>query len=269
MSEGHKIADLESSTSLVSQPLENILLKRVLLPFLLSSVEKLEKFVQENSTLFTLIGVFGAISIYAGRAPGTSSNYTEELQNFAVVAGFSIVLILSTIITINAGRRMASAESLISYENWGILSFLLFFIPLILVIIGLVSQFPTVWGIYAYVFSYAWATFVAMGLLLVPLILVTMFTKDDSQSQAIFYILVLVLYVGTTTAILGSSQPSSDLRLTGKGIGIQGMTGVFIIFFQIISATLSVVIISGILLMIALLAFNTMQKIVSGVKARL
>jgi len=235
----------------------------------MSSVEKLEDFLLENSTLFTLVGVFGAISIYAGRTAVSSSNYTSELQNFAVVAGFSIVLLLATVIIINALRRVNSAESWLSYENWGIWSFLAFFIPLIFVIVGLVSQFPTIWGIYAYLLSYVSATIAAFALLVVPVSLIDWFTEEESVSRALLSIVVVILYVGSTTAILAMERPVANLSLEEGGVGFEGMADLFLVFYQLVSGLASIMVIFALLLAVLLLAANVLKRMVLGVKSRI
>lgn len=148
----------ELDLELVERTIGELFWEETIKPFLISPIENLYDYFDRNSFLFTLLGVFGAISLYANEVVKDGEEVGSLIGDIAVVTGFSLVIILSCLAVFDAFRRIE--YPLLNFCNWGIYLFLSFFIPLTFVIIGLVSQFPTIWAAYSYIVVW----FISVGL---------------------------------------------------------------------------------------------------------
>lgn len=91
----------EEGTELINRGLETWILEEYVYKTLYSPVQKLDEFLKENRHVFTLIGVFGAISVYLKTVGNESSTNLRGFGDFALVAGLTIVVILSLLVLIN------------------------------------------------------------------------------------------------------------------------------------------------------------------------
>lgn len=145
----------EENVQLVEESLMSIFLSRFLYPFLYQPIKNLDNFLSENRHLLTQIGVFGAVSIYLRTVDNELEQTAKLFGEFALVAGFGIVIILSLVLMAKLAREIRLARHILAYQNWGLLAFSAFFLPLILVISGVVSQFRQIWAGYYYVAIYS------------------------------------------------------------------------------------------------------------------
>ena len=112
-----------------------------------SWVDGLDDFLFETRHLFTLIGVFGALSIYIRQAdlPATGPDkipYTNIVSFF----GFGLVLLLLIIVFVKLTSRIFSSEPsdlILHPKNIPYLVFLLFLMPIVATLVQYLSTFPT------------------------------------------------------------------------------------------------------------------------------
>jgi len=123
-----------------------------------SWVGGLDDFLLRNRHLFTLIGVFGAFSIYLRQTdlPATAPDEVP-ISNIVSFFGFGIVLLLLLIVLIKLASRMLSPEPddhLLRPENVPYLVFLLLLIPIVGTLIKYLSTFPASAAVFWYSFVY-------------------------------------------------------------------------------------------------------------------
>lgn len=116
-----------------------------IVPHLLSKpFLKLDEFLKDNARLFTIIGVFGALSIYLKTAVD-KLDYTQKMGDFVIVIGFTIVIILSLVMLFKIAKASSESEgSFISWENTGLFVFGFFFIFLMISLVSISSSFPDI-----------------------------------------------------------------------------------------------------------------------------
>ncbi|GAB6861256.1 hypothetical protein ACFR97_14420 [Haloplanus litoreus] len=111
-----------------------------------SWISGLDVFLFDNRHLFTLIGVFGAFSIYLREADLPATGPDEvPLANLVSFFGFGIVLLLFLLILIKLYSKMLSPDEgdlLLRPENVPYLVFFLFLLPIILTLMHYLSTFP-------------------------------------------------------------------------------------------------------------------------------
>lgn len=108
---------------------------------------KLDDFCNENRHLFTVLGVFGALSIYLNTIID-KTDYTQEANSLAIGAGFGIVSILSLVVIVKIAMKASETEgAFFSFENAGLLLFGFFFFFLTLLLVGLSSNSANIWAL--------------------------------------------------------------------------------------------------------------------------
>lgn len=123
-----------------------------------SWVGGLNHFLFETRHLFTLIGVFGAFSIYLRQAdlPTTGPDKVPA-GNIVSFFGFSLVLLLFLIIVVKLVSRMLSSDLddlMLRPENIPYLIFLLLLMPIVATLIQYLSTFPTSAALFWFSFVY-------------------------------------------------------------------------------------------------------------------
>jgi len=125
------------------------LLNTSVYPAIYRPFEKLSEFLKEERSLFTLIGVFGAITIYARTAIQNASSLPNRFSIYAIGAGFSTIILLSILILSHLWVDIRDANRIVSVENWGLIVFASFFTPLTGILAVLISQYGSFWSPYA------------------------------------------------------------------------------------------------------------------------
>lgn len=111
------------------------------------SIERIDGFFEENRHLFTLIGVFGAITIYLTEAglPETQDGVIPY-ENFVFAGGFGIVLILGGLILLKLANEIwTPGERISKIDNLPFICFGLLFFFLMIPVIAYVSSYNRVW----------------------------------------------------------------------------------------------------------------------------
>lgn len=122
-----------------------------ILPLFSEPIYILDEFLDENTHLFTLVGVFAALTIYLQTIGQRLNN--PEFINYGLVVGFLIVIFLSLIIVAKMLPYFHRTSSISrSTETWGLLIFAIFYIQVIALTIGVVSQFGQILSLYIIVF---------------------------------------------------------------------------------------------------------------------
>lgn len=142
----------EPDTELVEEDLESAITKYLVYPYLYAPVKILREYLNDNAFLFTLIGVFGAISIYSRQAGIESRAEISAFSDFGFVAGFSLVVIISVVTLIDLAIRIRRNSGI--YRNLGLWAFALFFVPLMFVAAGFVSPYREIWAGYQLMGAY-------------------------------------------------------------------------------------------------------------------
>lgn len=123
-----------------------------------SWVAGLNNFLFETRHLFTLIGVFGAFSIYLRQAdlPTTGPDKAPAV-NIVSFFGFGLVLILLLIVLVKLVSRILSPDPddlMFRPENIPYLIFFLFLIPIVTILIQFLWTFPASAALFWYSFVY-------------------------------------------------------------------------------------------------------------------
>ena len=123
-----------------------------------SWVAGLNNFLFDTRHLFTLIGVFGAFSIYLRQTnlPTTGPDKVPAV-NIVSFFGFGLVLLLLLIVLVKLVSRMLSPDPddlMLRPENIPCLIFILFLIPIVVTLIQYLSTFPTSAALFWYSFVY-------------------------------------------------------------------------------------------------------------------
>lgn len=146
---------------------ENVL-DEVIFPKLYLPIQRLDEFLESNRHLLTLIGVFGAVSVYLGSAGENVSGFSgspEFVNNFATFASLGLLTLLSLMVLIKVIVEIYRTGL---WEGFGLLVFAAFFGPLILVITGLLTTFPRLWAIYFLMASWVIGMAVGGAIAIVP-----------------------------------------------------------------------------------------------------
>lgn len=184
-----------------------VLKQEVLYPWLYSPIQLIDNFVDENRHLFTLIGVFGAVTVYLRTVDDEIGATSEWLGNFAVVSGLGLVILLSVILIVKLLLRVYGSGL---WESMGLLVFAVFFVSLIAVISGVITAFPEALGVYYFLFVYGVG--LALGVI-IPMLLVRAANYGESQVETdLPVVTLLVLFGGTLVALLvAGTTPYVDM----------------------------------------------------------
>lgn len=156
----------------------------------------LEEFFKENSDLFTLIGVFGAVALYLSDSP-TQIDSSTLIENFVLVTGMTISVMVGFIILIKSVKRVVESDAgFISLEN-------ILFFPfwaLFYMLFGTIAS-------YLATFSRIWRMYLILVTIIVPLILFVIFIESLSDlvswlsikvpmgEKALFAIILFLIFV--------------------------------------------------------------------------
>lgn len=156
----------DSDPTLIKNSLEDLILENKIFPFLYSPIKGLKQYLNEQKLLFTLMGVFGAIGIYSYRVAIEETGSLSHVAEFGFVSSFSLVILLSFIALVDLAIIIRRNGGILSYENWGLGLFSIFFFPLMFVIAALVSRYREVWAIYQFMASYSFGLFLPVATLI-------------------------------------------------------------------------------------------------------
>lgn len=129
-----------------SQPVQTVLREKVTLGVgqVDSLIDELDDFLNENSHIFTLAGVFAAISVYLN-SPMVREEFGPT-ANLALIAGFLLSLLTSGIALWDLLKRIREHKEWYSIQNFGLLSFGLVYSGLFLLIGSFLASFAEFWG---------------------------------------------------------------------------------------------------------------------------
>ncbi|MFC6727601.1 hypothetical protein ACFQDG_02980 [Natronoarchaeum mannanilyticum] len=127
-----------------------------LIPTIIGSISDLDEFLEENVHLFTLTGVFGGITVYLDTAT-QKAGYTDVL-NYAIFSGFALIILISIVIFIKLVRIIGwRLSTVVKLENLFLIGFGVFYLQIVALIFGLLSQFDNI------LFTYAILVLVLVG----------------------------------------------------------------------------------------------------------
>lgn len=221
---------MTNDSLLIEKTFFELIRDEILLPGLYKPVACLNSFIFENKHLFTLIGVFGAVSAYL-RPVNNGVKSPSILSDIAVVAGLALVTILSLIVVVNL---LIELRRVGKWEGAGLLFFAAFFTPLIIVITGLLTTFPQVWAIYYFMTTYGLGLLTASLAMMTALILGKAIDDFLDNSSPVFKgISVLLLAFVISYLIIDSNRASSQLwsqSLATGGISPKAWLNIYIDF---------------------------------------
>ncbi|MFB6216550.1 MAG: hypothetical protein ABEJ03_03175 [Candidatus Nanohaloarchaea archaeon] len=142
---------MTDDTDLVDNTIFELIIGELLIPWLYQPIDCLDSFIWENRHLFTLIGVFGAISVYLGTVEKQLESSIPTLRDIAIVTGLSLVTILSVLVLIKLWIEFRNSSI---WEGSGLMLFAAFFVPLIMGITSLLTVFPQIWAGYFFMAIY-------------------------------------------------------------------------------------------------------------------
>lgn len=206
---------------LVENTYFKILLQKMILPALYKPLDKLDTFFQENRHLFTLIGVFGAVSIYLRTVDEELEETAKLAGEFALVTGFAIVLLLSFLVIVKLTIFMRGTEAgIISFGNIALGLFGIFFTFLMLIVGGLISTLSTVWAFYGFLFVYS-GSIVSVFISAISLSKVEDYISSkvgihETILGAIIFSL-LTLFLLTAIGVTGVLKPEAITEITDGG----------------------------------------------------
>lgn len=211
----------QSETELIEDTYFYFLLYMYVYPKLSKPVKRLDDFLEENRHLFTLISVFGAVSIYLRTVDEELDKTAKLVGEFALVTGFAIVILLSLVVTTKLLWKMREAKRGIrSFENTALILFTVPFAILMLVIGGMISNFPTVWAFYGFLLVYFGALFSSLLMLISFQKVVSLLNERLRVHETIIgaisfslFSLVLLLSIGT----IGVVEPESFKNVIDGG----------------------------------------------------
>ncbi|QIO23711.1 hypothetical protein [Haloarcula sp. JP-L23] len=190
---------MSGKTEIFGKSIFELLKQRVILPGLYSPIEQLDNFLWENRHLFTLIGIFGAISVYLSTVEAQISESLEIFSNFAVVAGLSLVTILSLVILVKLYICLGDNSR---WENIGLFIFAAFFVPLIIVITGLLTTFPQIWAIYYFMVIYVFGLAGGFAIFIVPFFIGTKIDEHLNTKPPVFSLIATFSLLITISALI-------------------------------------------------------------------
>ena len=150
--------------STVEKHLVHQYLKFQIFPIFSKPVYTLDEYLNENTHLFTLVGVFAAFTIYLQTIGQRLDN--PEFINYGLVVGFLLVIFLSIIILAKMIPYFYRTSSIAtSTETWGLLVFAVFYVQIIALTVGVVSQFGQILSLYIIVFMLFTGEMLTLGIL--------------------------------------------------------------------------------------------------------
>ncbi|MCY4732473.1 hypothetical protein KY092_18180 [Natronomonas gomsonensis] len=252
-----------SDTELIDRTLFQLFLEEWIYPFLYSPVEELSDFLNSNSTIFTLIGVFGATSIYARQAASDVIN-SDLAQNIVVVMGFSLVIILSIVILVDLLRRINHNGTWYSFPNVGLVAFGAFYVPLIGVLTAVVVQFPTIWMPYIIMIAYL-SGIMLPALVWQPIIRVSDYFDDQFGTgkliQGVSVVIGLIFWIWVSGFLISEVNTESSAQF----FTIQYAKELFLVLFLGFTILLGVFFL---ILLIVSFVLYLMKRLVLAVKDR-
>lgn len=154
-------------------------------------IRELDSFLSENQALFTIVGVFTAVSVYLHNLD--TEKFPTGARKFAVFTGFGIVLICSVVLLYKLKRQATAKGRYIgAYRNAGLAVFLLFFLQLLAIISIIISSFQTILTPYIFFVVYTVGLVVGASYFVVGIRLAEFLTNI---SQWLKYVVIIVVWV--------------------------------------------------------------------------
>ncbi|MFB6255610.1 MAG: hypothetical protein ABEH58_02605 [Haloplanus sp.] len=207
----------ESKDRLVQRSLEKFVYAELILPTLYSPFEQLDNFLWETRHLFTLIGVFGAVTIYLRDLGQQAGAQLQIPVGPIAISGFSIVLLLSVLVLAKLVKRTRDLEGRVSQV--GLWLFGITFFPLVLIVMEAIMQFPEIWGNIFTFFAFVGGIFLPFGLLLILVSASNYFGERIGRNGSIFFVSSLVIIVIVVSYLAGKYpsvfQSVSDVAQSG------------------------------------------------------
>lgn len=188
--------DEKKDAEMVDRDLETLLWGWLKYAFFGIPVQKLEVFLEENYKILTLIGVFGALSIYIKTIGREGGPLVEPFANLALVSGLSIVFISSLIIYKNL--LLAMSNKFLALEDWCLYFFEIHFLVLFTIFFGMTLQFEVTvgWVIMSLLLGFsALGMFLSAILAKVPIIIGGRHDFDYPIPTIFLFSLIIVTYL--------------------------------------------------------------------------
>lgn len=107
----------------------------------------LDSYLKDNQHLFTLIGIFAALSVYLSNLPLGESQKYVPISSVAATGGFGLVILLSVVAMWNLGREVYESERrILSVKNLGLFVFAFLYFILFIAIFRAFFQFERAVG---------------------------------------------------------------------------------------------------------------------------
>lgn len=177
-------------------------------------IDRLIEFLESNARIFTIAGVFAALSVYARRS---SSNSRGEFASgeFGFVSGLTVVIVISIPIYYKLISKSREGGIILRWENSGLFLFGIFFTLLLSSIYYQISGYSSVWGpLYAGLAIVAGelsAFGVNAGMLTMASGLHDKYKIDKKLSSVLLLIILCLLGVFLTTTQLFDADVLSNL----------------------------------------------------------
>lgn len=156
------VSESDDRLATVSEGIISPVWEYKVVPKVTSPIEVLDEFLESNTHLFTLIGVFAALTIYFETT--TQDIAGLNYLNNVIFTGFSLVTLLSLIVFTNVFINIHnSGRGWKSSGNFGLYLFLFFYSQISIQFAGILLQFETILN--AYMFIIVFLTAETLGLL--------------------------------------------------------------------------------------------------------
>lgn len=208
---GQSILTGETELSTVDSSLTRQYLYYQILPHFVEPIHILDQFLDDNTHLFTLVGVFAAFTIYLQTIGERIGN--QSFINYGLVVGFLIVVFLSLLVLAKMLPYYYKTSSVImSTETWGLSIFGFFYIQVISLTVGVIAQFEQVLSAYLVIFSVIAGQLFGFGVSLGYVSIVGKISNylDRLDYPFLWVAVFVMLYVGGLVGINLSQIPQVD-----------------------------------------------------------
>lgn len=198
----------------VSRGISTQFWERIVFPKITRPIVVLDEFLNSNTHLFTLIGVFAALTIYFETAAKDISgiNYLDNVlfTGFSLVTLLSLIVFLKVIIEIHSSNRGWK-----SLQNIGLYLFLFFYSQIAIQFAGILLQFETILNVYIFiiVFLTAEAVGAIIGLLtiLIPALIGDKIPRFKKPIITILFTAIFYLSVPFLSSMEGQQPYAPDM----------------------------------------------------------
>lgn len=165
-----------------------------LFPKITSPVVVLDGFLESNTHLFTLIGVFSALTIYFETTIQSVDGF--DYLNNVIFTGFSLVTLLSLIVFSKAIIEIYKSErGWRSFGNVGLYLFLFFYSQIAVQFAGILLQFETILNTYIFIITLLTAetvgVFAGMLTILIPSLIANLISYYEKIVFTSLFTLIL------------------------------------------------------------------------------